>query len=106
MMRLGKIVKNPVFLLALAAGAWFLFRKGSSASAAPSSGTQPSDTQPDSSGKLIDAGVKFGSEVLEFGAGKAKEALGIEGMSPASLNGVVASLGGMGDLGGSFYGGY
>lgn len=107
---LGKLGKNPLLLVALAAAAYFLFFKKGAAAAGPTTaggggGAAASGGSPE--GAVIDAGTKLLTEGIKWGSGIAKESLaGDGGMGPNTLNGMVASVGGLGDLGGSFYGSY
>jgi hypothetical protein len=90
-------------LIGLAAVAYFFFSKKGAAATA-SATTPPLSSPAGGGGDLIDLGVKAGGELLKFGGAVAKEVTGTDGMAPSSLNGHVASLGGYGELGGTFYG--
>jgi len=106
---MDKLMKNPLLLVGLAAVAYFLFFK-KSAPAASSAVTSSNGGGGTASGGgaatgVIDAGTKLLTEGIKWGSGVAKENLGSDGgMGPNTLNGMVASVGGLGDLGGSFYG--
>ena len=99
------IPKSPLVLAGLALAAYFLFFK-KSGPAAPAPAPAIEQGGQSSAQSAIDAAAAAASELLKFGAGQAKENLGSYGATPGSLNGMVASVGGFGDLGGSFYGGY
>jgi hypothetical protein len=105
---MDKLMKNPLLLVGLAAAAYFLFFKKSAPAAAPgatSGGAMNAASGGGAAAGVIDAGTKLLTEGIKWGSGVAKENLGSDGgMGPNTLNGMVASVGGLGDLGGSFYG--
>jgi len=104
-MNFGNLTKNPLLLVGIAAAVYFLFIKKSPATTVVTE-QPPHATGTDPAAALISAGTAAAMEALKFGSGKAKEALGVEGMGPVSLNGQMAACGALGDLGGSFYGSY
>ena len=114
---LAGLTKKPMLLLALAAGAYYLFLKpktttASSTPLGPGSSASGVIAQDVTAGAnaatgLINAVSNATSGTNGFGfGGLPSELRGIDGMAPASLSGHMASLGAYGDLGGNFYGGY
>ena len=96
--------KKTMTLVGLAVAAYFLFfRKPAMAAPAPSAAPPP-PTDGTGLPSWVNPIAAATAEMVKLASGTASESKAIEGMAPATLTGHVASLGGYGDLGGSFYG--